>query len=486
MTDAQIRSSAGVAPLLERLAGALGPEAVRRADGETAVQGPNAGMYAPRRTHAVVGPGSAEQAAEAVRLVAESGTGVSVHAFSTGFNWGLGSRESADHDVIALDLAGLSRVRSIDSEDGWAVIEPGVSQGRLASLLEGSNRMLNVTSASAHTSVLGNALDRGVGMRGQRTGDLLGLEAVLPDGEVVRTGWWPGSGFGPVYAHGLGPSLTGLLTQSNLAVVTAAAIRLRPRPEAVRLLAFEFEPSALEGVVDRLRRWVAQGMTRSVPKLYDRFAARPYGGAEGKCLMHVCVDGAPAAVEALGDAVLAEAIESGLFTRVVDGRDDDRGELFDLVERSYMGDPDVDDEIFERKMRVPYDRIDAESGFLLFLPLVPFRARDVAEAARLLQSIRDDFGLACGATAHPLDAEVIDYVVNVRFPRDEEGVRRAHRALEALYRRFGAAGYAPYRLDVDHAEWRERFAPSEAAVDLTRRIKGFLDPDGVLARGRYA
>ncbi|MEC4156513.1 FAD-binding protein, partial [Escherichia coli] len=90
-------------------------------------------------------------------------------------------------------------VRKIDTDQGWAIIEPGVTQGELSELLIGTQKMLNITASSAHSSFLGNALDRGVGLRHQRTEDLVGIEVLLPTGKIIRVGWWPGSVETPIY-----------------------------------------------------------------------------------------------------------------------------------------------------------------------------------------------------------------------------------------------------------------------------------------------
>ncbi|MFC4335913.1 FAD-binding oxidoreductase [Salininema proteolyticum] len=467
------------------LASLVGAENLDVSESGGHVLGPDTGMYGPRRVPVRVRPSRAGQVPEILRTIADSGTGLRVHPYSTGFNWGLGSKEPARDDVAALDLSGLDRVRDLNAERGWAVVEPGVTQGVLSTMLEGTDRMANVTVASAHTSFLGNALDRGVGLRSQRTEDVLGLEVVLPDGRTVRVGWWPGTSTASPYPHGLGPSTLGLFAQSDYGIVTAAAIRLLPRPEEVRLLAFHFEAESLGGVTELLHYWVSQGYTRSVPKLYDPPAAAPYGCPEGRYLLHVCVDGSLPLVEATVRTMVAQARESDLCTDVVDGREKEHDELSLLVERAYGGDPDVEDTIFRRKVRTTYDRMDAEVGFLLFLPLVPFTAEDVLRAERLLGEVREEFGLRCGSTLHPLDSEIIDYVVNVRFPRTEEGARTAHRALDALHKRFGDAGYMPYRLDVGHAGESARYAPSPEAADLARGLKDHLDPAGVIAPGRY-
>ncbi|GGU44211.1 hypothetical protein [Lentzea flava] len=51
-----------------------------------------------------------------------------------------------------------------------------------------------------------------------------------------------------------------LFVQSSFGVVTAAAIRLLPRPEALRVIRLAFEPDVLGDAVEALRRWGHQGL----------------------------------------------------------------------------------------------------------------------------------------------------------------------------------------------------------------------------------
>lgn len=229
----------------------------------------NVSRFRPRSVPATLQPGSVDE----VRRVLAKFDDVEappLHAFSTGFNWGLGSREPTENGTVQLDLSRLRRIRDIDLRRGWAVVEPGVRQGELAARTAGTARMLNVTASSARTSVVGNALDRGVGLRNQRVDDLVGLEVVLPGGELVRLGWWPDPPKDtPVYRHGVGPDLMPAFVQSNYGVVTAAVVKLMPRPEQQRVLRYSFTDTALPEAVDHLRRWKAQGLVGGVIKVYD-------------------------------------------------------------------------------------------------------------------------------------------------------------------------------------------------------------------------
>jgi 4-cresol dehydrogenase (hydroxylating) len=476
------------AAALDDAARIVGPDNVIRGDG--ALMGPNTSMFSSRRLGGVIRPATAEQVRQVVAAFGRRPGAGPLHPISTGRNWGLGSHEPAQDGSVVLDLGGLAAVRDIDVAAGWAVIEPGVTQGRLSQLLDGTDRMINVTVSAAETSVLGNALDRGVGLRHQRVDDLVGLEVVLPDGEQARVGWWPDPDRPTaVYPHGLGPSLLPLFVQSNLGVVTAAAIRLLPRPEALRVIRLSFEPDVLTDAITTMRRWVHQGLTRGVPRVFDPLAARSYGGDEGRFLVHVCVDGTAAAVAALVEVITAEARASGLFTRVTHTETTDRThpnhDTAVLVERGYAGDPDVRDRLFQAKMGQPADRVDEHVGFVFFLPLVPFAGPSVAHADTLLREIRDETGVRAAATLHILGPDVIDCVIAMRFDRDEASAARAHRALDLMYERYTAAGFLPYRLDVEHTEWLARLHADPAATALARRLKAVIDPAGTIEPGRY-
>ncbi|GAA4800610.1 FAD-binding oxidoreductase [Streptomyces ziwulingensis] len=453
--------------------------------------GPNVSLYRSRAVHGVVRPQTAEEVRRVVALFADGTTGARLHTFSTGGNWGLGSREPAADGAVVLDLSGLDQIRDIDVAQGWAVVEPGVTQARLAHLLAGTERMLNVTVSSAHTSVVGNALDRGVGLRHQRVEDLMGLEVALPDGETVRVGWWPEpSRPTPVYPHGLGPSLVQLFVQSDLGVVTAATVRLLPRPEALRVVRLHFTPGQVEEATAEIRRWVAQGLASGVVKIYNEAAAKAYGGPAGQYLVHVCVDGTARSVAALSAVVTAEAERSGLFSAVsATDAEDPQAANHDIavrVERAYAGDPDPTDVLFEAKTGRPAARLDEEGGFLFFLPLVPFTGGALARADALIEQVRVETGVRCGATFNTLGADVVDCVITMRFARRGDEADAAHLALDRLYELFATEGFIPYRLDIDHTDWADRLAPDAGARAFARRLKDAVDPRHVIAPGRYA
>lgn len=277
----------------------------------------NVSLFRPREVHALISPNSAADVQEIVKIFNRHRPGVGLHAISTGRNWGLGSAEPATDNVVTIDLRRLNASRQIECGDGWAVIEPGVTQSDLSQALAGTQRMVNVTASSGHTSIVGNALDRGVGLRRQRTEDLIGLEVVLPDGGIAHVGWWPdASKVTAVNPYGHGPSLLHLFTQSNLGIVTAAVVRLLPRPETQRVVRLNFARENLRESVNTLRRWVEQDLVSGVLKIYDVVSTASYGGTPGSHLVLICVSGTTRRVEAISQALRDEADESDLFSEI--------------------------------------------------------------------------------------------------------------------------------------------------------------------------
>jgi 4-cresol dehydrogenase (hydroxylating) len=451
---------------------------------------PNIGMFRPRRILGVLSPQTPEQVRALVTTLSSAGGAVSLHPYSTGRNWGLGSREPVQDNVVALDLSGLDKIRGVDLAGGWAVVEPGVTQAQLAHSLEGTDRIVNLTASSAHTSVVGNILDRGVGLRRPRVEDLLGLEVVLPGGDLIHVGWWPSpNSAGPAYAPGLGPCLLHAFVQSSLGIVTAAAVHLPPRPEALRVIWLQFSPDVLTPAIDQFRRWVSQGLAHNSLRVYDPAAAAAYRGRPGQYLAHVCLDGAARAVDALSTIIMDEANHSGLFSTIWHAdtpalAPEDR-QLARLVNKEYAGTPDPDDLLLTTKTGHSPDMMDERAGLLFFLPVIPLSGRAVEHSQSLLRQAVDETGARCGATYFTLDSDLTLAVVAIKFNREQAEATRAHQALDRLYQLFTASGFTPCRLDIDHAHWVDQLSPDTAARQLVRRVKEMIDPHHVIAPGRY-
>ena len=242
--------------------------------------------YGQEVTH-VLRPGSREQIQQIVREANQQGQ--RVYPISTGLNWGYGSATTAASGCTVLDLSGMNRILNADqisSANPVAVIEPGVTQRQLYEFLRDRcpDLMFNVTGSAADTSILGNALDRGVGYLGPRREDLFGLEVVTGLGEVLQTGFRRLGETSPLahsHPYGLGPILDGLFFQGNFGIVTSACFKLVPRAErqvAVSLaLKREANLGAFIDVLAQLKREGVMGAVTHIGNKARTHASLMYG-----------------------------------------------------------------------------------------------------------------------------------------------------------------------------------------------------------------
>ena len=162
---------------------------------------------------------------------------------------------------IVLDLTRLDRILDVDEDSMYVLLEPGVTFGQLKHHLDGHHPDLvySYPFAPPFTSVLANALLDGLNNLSLRHGAmgnwLNGVEAVLADGTVVRTG--AGAVSDRWFGRAPLPDLTGLFvsTQGTTGVVTKAASQLQPAPVARhRLFAFAFDIESAYSVMRALAR----------------------------------------------------------------------------------------------------------------------------------------------------------------------------------------------------------------------------------------
>lgn len=207
---------------------------------------------------AVVYPGSAEEVAQVVRIASEFK--LPVWPYSKGKNWGYGATMGFREGALILILERMNRIIEVNEELAYAVIEPGVTQKQLDDHLKDRNLKLwaDCTDSTTEGSVVGNALERGVGYTPywDHFGHLCGLEVVLASGEIVCTGAGPKNSLTwHTYKWGSGPYIEGLFSQSNFGIVTKAGIWLLPAPEGFSCFVCEIEDERdLPAAVDAVRR----------------------------------------------------------------------------------------------------------------------------------------------------------------------------------------------------------------------------------------
>ncbi|MPZ84273.1 MAG: FAD-binding protein [Actinophytocola sp.] len=178
----------------------------------------------PTRPAHVVRPAGAEEVAAILTLAAATGTPVTARGSGTGLSGSATPRA----DGVLVSFERMNKILEIDTENHVAVVQPGVTLADLEARTAEVGMVYPVYPGELSASLGGNVNTNAGGMRAVKYGvtrhHVLGLQAVLPTGEVVRTG-------GKFVKASTGYDLTQLIvgSEGTLALVTEAVLKLQPR-----------------------------------------------------------------------------------------------------------------------------------------------------------------------------------------------------------------------------------------------------------------
>ena len=491
-----------------------------------------------RRPAAVAYPTTGEQVQLAVRVAGECG--VALYPISRGCNWGYGDASPVSAGQVVLDLRKMNRIIEINEELGYCVIEPGVTQGQLYEELQrrGGKFWMDATGAGLNASVVGNTLDRGFGHT--RYGDhfqtACGMQVVLPDGDLLETGFgrYPGAKAGRVFPYGVGPYIDGLFAQSNFGIVTRLGLWLQPKPEAFCAFFFSAQhDDELEELIGRLAPLRRQGLLQSAVHIANDLrvlSARqryPWDQAEGQAPMPDALrqqlgqryslgawnglgalTGSKAIVKALrrdvkralrgfktvflDDRRLAFAAGA---TRMLDtvGLGKRFREQLEIVKPAYallQGQPSAEHlkgALWRVKGQLDQqdpDPLQANAGLIWVSPVLPMTGQHAREVLAILDPIYRAHGFDNLVTFTMLNERAMVAVTNIAFDsRDKEEVCQAKACYQALSEALQQAGYYPYRTGPSGYDRLRQ--DGDAYWRLTSQIKTALDPNNTISPGRY-
>jgi len=294
---------------------------------------------------------------------------------------------------------------------------------------------------------------------------VLGLEAVLPTGEIIRTG-------GKVVKNVVGYDLTHLLvgSEGTLAILTKVVLRLVPKPPVQATLRATF-PSVTHAV-DAVLRLVRARVIPAALELVDKdsldavaayLGGRPLAPEGTGALLLIEVDGLSELVA--GEATRVEqACRDAGATELLRARDD--GERAELWRVRYELSPalkTIAPVKFNHDVVVPKARIP--------------------ELFRLVDELKARHRVRLPCFGHVGDGNIH---VNVMVANDEDEIRRAHEAEEALFRGVVALeGSISGEHGIGFA--KAKYLGLELGPDviaLMKRIKAAFDPHGILNPGK--
>jgi FAD/FMN-containing dehydrogenase len=178
---------------------------------------------------------------------------------------------------IVMDMHRMDKIIEINTDSGYAVVEPGCSFDKLTAALREKGFRALIPTAPGASSALGNALGRPTTNMATRHFDaVIDLEVVLPDGTDFRTGSSHFPGAGSSLRYGPFADLAGLYTcgYGTLGIVTRAALRIYPINEAnrVNVAAFDAFADAVDFVKDIINNNIPEHCIIWNWQLYETFA----------------------------------------------------------------------------------------------------------------------------------------------------------------------------------------------------------------------
>ncbi len=371
---------------------------------------------------------------------------------------------------IVLSTERMNRILEINAKDFVAVVQPAVITEQFQNAVEKLKLFYPPDPASrAHNFIGGNIATNAGGPRCLKYGVtrdyVLGLEVVLADGTIIRTG-------GRTHKNKTGFDLTKLFVGSEglLGIVTEATLKLIPLPPFRATLAIGF--SSMKNAVGALQSILAAGFLPSALELADEFtltAAAKHSGSNrlGVCKAHLIVE-----IDGQKNSVRGELPEIEKVIRK-------HKPLF--VERG-LGDVECE-KIWQ--IRREFSTALRASGLTKLNEDIVVPRRRLEDLFHFTAKLQEKIKLPIACFGHAGDGNIH---VNIMLDaNDPAAVKRAEAALDELFRQvlaWNGAITGEHGIGLAKKRWWP-LAVSKEIRELHRALKQTLDPNGILNPGKF-
>lgn len=456
----------------------------------------------------IVYPQSEEEISNLICLSREQT--ILLYPISKGLNYGLGSQLPVEDEHLIVDLSKMNRILAFDADLGIIQIEPGVTQRDIANYLNHTNAnfILNVTGSSSQSSIIGNALERGVAHYGSRVSEVINLDLILGDGNKISTNILNNS-----YSHGLGPDLKGLFFQSNFGIVTAMTLRLLSKTQNVAIITIEKGSSiSLDVFINQLR--IAKQKLLLPENLHiSNYSRRlsviaPLIAKQNNISITQATQIAKEHIQTDWTATASIRGERAIIDTQILCLEN---YLNPYAKISVLFDSDLHNEsnffiaaikgIVGHSLGIPCSdallSVGYESGQLideaiektnigtLFLtPVLPLRGRDFIRLTDCVFGTFQHYQFEPYMTFNLIEQIYLEGVINLTFLKsDTKIVSLAHQCIQETLTALENIGYPPMRLSIFQ---KSSFLYKNHTVKKIRNnLKNMFDPDNIISRGRY-
>ena len=412
---------------------------------------------------AVVLPASAADVQAVVKLCARHGVPFVARGHGTGLSGGALPVKGG----IVIALSRLNRVIAVDIPNQRVTVEPGVTNLDITKQVAPFGYYYAPDPSSQQVcSIGGNVAENSGGAHCLKYGftvhHVLGVEAVLPDGEVVHLG-------GPL-VDTPGPDLLGLLvgSEGTLAVVTSVTVRILRRPETVQTLLAAFDTIDAAGAA--VSDIIGAGIIPAAVEMMDTLAIRAAEAAvqpnfpDADTILIVELDGPVAEVSALFDIVVSTCRRHAATTIDVARTDEHRARIWRGRKAAFAAMGRVSPNYYVQDGVVPRTR----------LPEVLTRIRRLADSS----------GLRIGNVFHAGDGNLHPLICyDERVPGESDKAVDVAAEILSYCIEAGGSLTGEHGIGADKSQYMPTmFAPEDLA--LMQRVRRVFDPQGLSNPGK--
>jgi glycolate oxidase len=394
------------------------------------------------------------------------------HVFVTprGAGSGLGGGSLAKQGGIVLSFSMMNRILEINTGNRYAVVEPGVVIAEFQRAVEKMNLFYPPDPGSANVATMGGAVVMNAGgMRGVKYGVtrdyVLGLEVVLPSGEVMKTG--------TVTAKDVtGYDLTRLIcgSEGTLVLVTKVIVRLLPKPKTKRTLQAIYND--LDDAGNTVAKIIAAGIIPATLELMDKTIIKALEDfahlglpLDAEAVLLIDVDGDPETVEKQA-AIVAEFCKNQGARDVKVSQSEKENEQLWVARRAAFG----------SIARVRPTCIIEDAT-------VP--VSHLASAIKKVLEIGERNRVQTAVLAHAGDGNLHPFFLCDQ--RDKEEMARVEKAMDELVdyaMSIGGTLSGEHGIGIAKAKYLPKQL-SAASLSIMRGIKKTFDPQGILNPGSF-
>ena len=370
---------------------------------------------------------------------------------------------------VVMVMSRLNRILEIDKDNLIARVEPGVITGRFHKAVEKENLFYPPDPSSSDFSTLGgNLAECAGGPRAVKYGVtrdyVLGLEVVLPTGEIIKTGVATAKGV-------VGYDLTRLIvgSEGTLGIITRITVKLLPLPEALRTMIAVFDDMALaaETVSEIIRRGIVprtiEFMDNASIRCVERYLKMNLP-VEAGALLLIEVDGKTGEVGMLIEQLRTLCMSQGAKDTKIAGNKEEIAVLWKarkaISPALFQYGPDkINEDIVVPRSKIP-------------------------DMVKKIEVLKEETGLTMVSFGHAGDGNIHFNIMLDKKNQDE--LKKAEAAIDALFEHtleLGGTISGEHGVGITKAPYIAKEIGS-VELNLMKKIKKIFDPNGILNPGK--